>query len=59
MRRELAAHDIKPIGTIYEDSTVANAWLTGAALPFPSTSSDLDGIISELEQVASSSSTTS
>jgi CO dehydrogenase nickel-insertion accessory protein CooC1 len=59
MRRELAAHDIKPIGTIYEDSTVANAWLTGAALPFPSTSSDLEGIISELEQVASSSSTTS
>ena len=58
VRRELATHAIKPIGTIYEDSAIANAWLTGAALPFPPTSSDLEGIISELEQVAKISSMT-
>ena len=58
VRRELATHDIKPIGTIYEDPAIAEAWLTGSALPFPPTSSDFGGIIRELEQVASASSTT-
>lgn len=58
VRRKLAAHGIEPIGTLYEDPTIAEAWLTGSSLPFPPTGSDLEAIIGELEQVASASGTT-
>jgi CO dehydrogenase nickel-insertion accessory protein CooC1 len=52
VKDKLATSGIEPIGTIYEDSTIAEAWLTGSPLPFPPTRSGLDGIIRELEQVA-------
>ena len=51
VKDQLATHGIKPIGTIYEDSTIAEAWLTGSSLPFPPTRSRWDGIIRELEKV--------
>ena len=59
VRRKLAAHGIEPIGTLYEDPTIAEAWLTGSSLPFPPTGSDVEAIIGELEQVASASGVTS
>ena len=51
VRDKLATHGIEPIGTIYEDPTIAEAWLTGSSLPFPPTRSGLDRIIRELERV--------
>jgi CO dehydrogenase maturation factor len=49
VKRALTARDIEPIGTIYEDPAVAEAWLTGSALPFPPARSDFAKIVRELE----------
>jgi CO dehydrogenase maturation factor len=52
VKDKLATHEIEPIGTIYEDPIIAEAWLTGSSLPFPPTRSRFDRIIRELEEVA-------
>ena len=52
VKDKLATHEIEPIGTIYEDPIIAEAWLTGSSLPFPPTRSGFDRIIRELEEVA-------
>jgi len=52
VKDKLATHGIEPIGAIYEDSSIAEAWLTGSPLPFPPTRSGFDRIIRELEEVA-------
>jgi CO dehydrogenase nickel-insertion accessory protein CooC1 len=52
VKDELATHEIEPIGTIYEDPTIAEAWLTGSSLPFPPIRSGFDRVIRELEEVA-------
>jgi CO dehydrogenase maturation factor len=47
----LATHEIEPIGTIYEDRNIAEAWLTGSSLPFPPTRSGFERVIRTLEEL--------
>jgi hypothetical protein len=52
LRRTLTAHQIEPIGVIYDDPAIGEAWLTGSIIRHSKTQPDVDAIVQELEKVA-------
>jgi CO dehydrogenase maturation factor len=57
LTRQLATHGIEPIGTIYDDPSIGEAWLTGSAITCANGFSDIEAIARRLETAVGQSGT--